>query len=408
MSLLNLPSFENLPTREEVLDSIFALWKPERPVETVAVEAALGRVLARDYHSLVTLPVVRASGGDGIAVSSKCFSNGIPDTSNWKIGEDFVRADTGDDFDDRFDAVIFIEDVDLTDDGKISIHSDVEVKKGSNVRQAGSTINKGDLLVQKHRPLRPRDLAGLHMGGVLAVEVFKKPVVAFIPTGSELVSPRSQVPRGKNIDTNSVLVQTTLQLLGAEPLLYPIVSDDKTALEQVLDDALQKADLVILNGGSSKGDEDYNARLLHKLGKVLCHGAAAAPGKPLCAAIANNKPVINLPGPFLAAYHGLEWCINALVSHYLCLPPKTRQTLEVTLTEEVRVPKDISILCNFNLGRSKNGEYLATPINFKQGPMGKTVGAIAQYMTPLGGEPLPAGSKITVELLQGIEYIPQL
>ena len=133
----------------------------------------------------------------------------------------------------------------------------------------------------------------LHQGGVWDVPVLRKPAVAFIPTGNELVPPRSAVVRGKNVDTNSVLARTSLQLLGAEPLLYPIVPDDRAMLGRTLDDALGRADIVILNGGSSKGGEDHNARLLHERGKVLCHGVAAAPGRPLCAAMVEGKPVVN-------------------------------------------------------------------------------------------------------------------
>ena len=133
-------------------------------------------------------------------------------------------------------------------------------------------MREGELLAPKHVPLRPRDLACLHLGGVWDVPVLRKPAVAFIPTGNELVPPRSAVTRGKNVDTNSVLARTSLQLLGAEPLLYPIVPDDRAMLGRTLDDALGRADIVILNGGSSKGGEDHNARLLHDRGKVLCHG----------------------------------------------------------------------------------------------------------------------------------------
>ena len=213
----------SLPKRGEVLEALFALWHPDLPAETVSVEDALGRVTAGECRSRLNLPVVRASSGDGIAVDSERFRDGVPDTSGWEMGRDFVRADTGDDFDDRFDAVIMIEDVDIGEGGRLRIRDGVTVRKGDNVRPSGSTVREGELLAPKHVPLRPRDLACLHLGGVWDVPVLRKPAVAFIPTGNELVPPRSAVVRGKNVDTNSVLARTSLQLLGAEPLLYPIV-----------------------------------------------------------------------------------------------------------------------------------------------------------------------------------------
>lgn len=246
MSASRFSGLGSLPTRGEVLEALFALWHPDLPAETISVEDALGRVTAGECRSRLNLPVVRASSGDGIAVDSERFRDGVPDTSGWEMGRDFVRADTGDDFDDRFDAVIMIEDVDIGEGGRLRIRDGVTVRKGDNVRPSGSTVREGELLAPKHVPLRPRDLACLHLGGVWDVPVLRKPAVAFIPTGNELVPPRSAVVRGKNVDTNSVLARTSLQLLGAEPLLYPIVPDDRAMLGRTLDGDLPGADKISL------------------------------------------------------------------------------------------------------------------------------------------------------------------
>ena len=178
-------------------------------------------------------------------------------------------------------------------------------------------VREGEMLAKAGLPLRPRDLAGLQMGGITRVTVWKKPVVAFIPSGSELIAPGTPLSRGKNIDTNSLLMRETLKEMGATPLCLPIVRDDGQEMADALNRAMPQADIIVMGGGSSKGEEDYTATLLHQQGKVLCHGAQAVPGKPLCAAIIDGKPVINLPGPFMAAYHGLEWCINGLVSNHV-------------------------------------------------------------------------------------------
>lgn len=400
MSASRFSGLGSLPTRGEVLEALFALWHPDLPAETVSVEDALGRVTAGECRSRLNLPVVRASSGDGIAVDSERFRDGVPDTSGWEMGRDFVRADTGDDFDDRFDAVIMIEDVDIGEGGRLRIRDGVTVRKGDNVRPSGSTVREGELLVPKHVPLRPRDLACLHLGGVWDVPVLRRPAVAFIPTGNELVPPRSAVVRGKNVDTNSVLARTSLQLLGAEPLLYPIVPDDRAMLDRTMDDALGRADIVILNGGSSKGGEDHNARLLHDRGKVLCHGVAAAPGRPLCAAMVDGKPVVNLPGPFIAAYHGFEWCIGALVSYCLHQPRPERRTLEATLDDGLPGSDKISLLCSLDVRLGADGGYVAHPIDFRQSSSARTASANAQYMTSLGGPPPRAGDRIVVELLR--------
>ena len=208
------------------------------------------------------------------------------------------------------------------------------------------------------------------------------------------------------MDTNSLLVRETIKQLGAEPLCLPIVPDDYEPILEALDSALIKADIIILGGGSSKGAEDFSATLLHQRGKVLCHGAQAVPGKPLCVAMIQGKPVINLPGPFMAAYHGLEWLVNALVSHFLMQPKQARQTVKATLTQPVEGSERFSMLLVVEVSRKRDGSgYWATPYNFKKIPMSRTVAANGQYMTKLG-ESLPAGSEIEVELLRGPAYIP--
>lgn len=401
-----VPSFANLLSREEIIRRLLENWTVERLTEEIPVEDALGRIPAADVFSCLTLPLVRASAGDGVAVSSARFADGLPDTSQWTEGEDFVRADTGDDFSDAFDAVIMIEDVELEPEGRLRITGSPRVTPGMNIRGAGSAVRAGELLARAFLPLRPRDLAVLQMGGAEIIQVIKKPVVAFIPTGSELIAPGTPLSRGKNIDINSLLVRETLKGLGAEPLCFPIIKDRPQDLEKALDEALERADIVIINGGSSKGEEDCNATLLHQRGQVLCHGAQAVPGKPLCAAFIDGKPVINLPGPFLATYHGLEWCVNAAVSHYLNQPRKRRRTVKATLTRELRGSDTVSMLMMVDVTRKAgNDGFYARPFSMREERGARCAAANGQYMTKLG-EYLSAGGEIEVELLRGVEYIP--
>ena len=143
---------DGFPSREEALADFFAAWEPARSVEYVALDDAVGRVLACDLASTNTLPVVRASSFDGIAVKSAAFANGMPDTSSWKPGVDYVRADTGDDFPDAFDAVVMIEKAVVREDGSVTFDDDVTVEPGSGVRPAGSTLRAS---LQSHMHITP-------------------------------------------------------------------------------------------------------------------------------------------------------------------------------------------------------------------------------------------------------------
>lgn len=392
----------SLPTRAQVLETLFQQWTPADKTERIPVAEALGHVLVHDQFSQVTIPVVRASAMDGVAVSSARFQDGPPDTSNWKLGEDFCRADTGDDFDDRFDAVIPIEQVDLSADGQLTLRTREPVSPGYNVRPRGSMIQAGALLAKKDRQLRPFDLACLAMGGVTEVEVYQAPRVAFLPTGSELVPLGAPVERGRNIDSNSILVQGLLTEMGASPLCCPITPDRPADVAAALDRALEEADVVVINGGSSKGAEDFNARLLEERGSALFHWVAAAPGKPMCVALIHNKPVINLPGPPLAVLYGMDWCIRAIVHRMLHKPLPRRQTIRGTLTETIRAPSDMEILCMMDV-KPTSGGYLVKQKPWRGGSMADALGAGAVYITELGRKERLPGEHLEVTLLRGLE-----
>lgn len=390
---------QQLPTRKLIVETLLEKWNPEKQTETISIDNALNRVLARNYEALYSIPVVRASAMDGVAVISDRFENGIPDTSGWKSGEDFSRADTGDDFDDRYDAVIPIEDVSISDDGKISINNNVSVKSNMNIRPAGSTIQKGETVGRENRRLQSFDLACLAMGGITEIEVYKKPRVAFLPTGSELVPLGQDVTRGKNIDSNSILVKNMLFEMGAEPILYPITKDSKDELNHVLDNALHDADIIIISGGSSKGEEDFNARILEERGAALFHWVAAAPGKPMCVAIINNKPVINIPGPPVAMFYGMDWCIRELVNKMLHLPMPKRCKIKGELTAEIAAPPSMEILCLMDIEQTDEG-YKVKQKKWRGGSMVDTLSAGATYITELGTAVKHPGEIIEVTLLR--------
>lgn len=390
---------QQLPTRKLIVETLLEKWNPEKQTETISIDNALNRVLARNYEALYSIPVVRASAMDGVAVISDRFENGIPDTSGWKLGEDFSRADTGDDFDDRYDAVIPIEDVLISEDGRLSINDNVSVKSNMNIRPAGSTIHKGETVGREHRRLQSFDLACLAMGGITEIEVYKKPRVAFLPTGSELVPLGQDVTRGKNIDSNSVLVKNMLIEMGAEPILYPITKDSKEELNLVLDSALNDADIIIISGGSSKGEEDFNARILEERGAALFHWVAAAPGKPMCVAMIDNKPVINIPGPPVAMFYGMDWCIRELVNKMLYLPMPKRCKIKGELTAEIAAPPGMEILCLMDIEQTEEG-YKVKQEKWRGGSMVDTLSAGATYITELGTAVKHPGEIIEVTLLR--------
>lgn len=386
-------------SRKEALEAIRSCWTPARTNETVPLEAALDRVLAQDLHARYSLPVVRSSTMDGIGVASALFRKGEPDTAHWQWGRDYVRADTGDDFDDRFDAVIPVEAVTFLEGGRVVLAPGTKVTPGMHVRIAGSSVARGDLLLRAGTRLRPFDLAAAVMGGHTKLTVVKKPVVAFLPTGSELIPPGTEPARGENIDSNSVLAQAMLTEMGAQPLLFPITSDNPALLRTAICAAAERADMILLCGGSSKGGEDFNAGLAGELGTLLFHSVAAAPGRPMAAAMLDGKPLINVSGPPHAAYFILDWCVSELVSTFLGIERPLRKTVRARLTKPLEATPGMEILRRFELLETERG-LEAVPVSGRGGPVCPVLTASAQFVTESAGSGLEAGEALELTYLR--------
>lgn len=352
--------YDQSATRSDALQELCRLWNPKVATRVVKLDDALGCVTAEDVFALYSLPVKRSSRCDGIAVRSADFAEGMPDTSTWVRDVDFAQADTGDDFSDDFDAVIAVESISYDEQGVLHIiEEQPDMEPGKGVNPSGSIIREGDLLVEAHTRLTPELVASLAVGGHAQVRVLTSPRVAFIPTGSELVPAGSYPQRGQNIEANGLLVAGMLSEWGAEAVRYPIVRDDEAALEAALDRALEAADIVLINGGSSRGEEDFNSTMLQRKGSHFRHGVRAVPGRPVGMAIINGKPVINVPGPVLAAFLSMDWLVRGLVAHYQGLPVLKRRVITARLAEDVKKPEAFERIIRVSLASDGEGATCA-------------------------------------------------
>ncbi len=393
----------------EALELLYSKWDIPAETEEVELKEALGRVLAEQYYAGYDIPVVRASAMDGIAVRGEDFRNGPPPAevlARWISGEDYVRADTGDDFDDRFDTVIAIENVAILPSGGVQIDGADGVVPGQCVRPAGSTVHKGVPLGIPGLPLRGIDLAALAMGGVDRVQVRRKPKVVFQPTGSELTEPGRPLERGDNYDSNGIMAYGLLTEMGAEPICRRWIPDDPDSLRRALKEALEVGDIIILNGGSSKGEEDFNTRLLAEQGNLLVHWVKNGPGRPMGIAVIDGKPVINISGPPLGALNSLEWCIRPMVCRFLGVPLPDGHKAAGYLTRDFYGPKHVRFLCMMHV-EWQDGYYYITPLPRGEVDQAVMIRANAMYFSPEGENHLPAGSLIEVDLLRDPAMIPQ-
>lgn len=400
-----MPEFKYNVSKEEAMTLFLEHWPGIMAEEWAPLSEALGRVLSRPQTARQNFPVVRASGMDGVAVASARCPQGRPQNAEtWQLGTDFVRADTGDDFPDEFDAVIPIEKVCIGENGTgLLLDQDILVEKGMCIRPTGSSVQEGQLLMAAHHRLNATDLAVLAMGNIAEVPVYRQPVVAFIPTGTELVAPGGAIQRGQNIDSNSLMAKPLLEEYGAKVQLYPIVRDEPRALEETLSRAFEACDLILLNGGSSKGSEDYALRLLGEKGKVLFHWTQCGPGRPAAMADYRGKPVVVVPGPPYGCLNVLHWLIRPIIAHMIGLPKAPAYTVRATLTEAIDGPKSISFLLGANITRNEAGKIEAHLMSFRQYGALTCLTAEGIIHTTPGQAQWKAGDEVEVTLLRPID-----
>lgn len=391
-------------TRAEALDLLCKAWNPEDEGEWIALEKALGRVTDKPLYSRNTMPVCRISQADGIAVRSADFSDGLPDTSRWVKGVDYVQADTGDDFPDEFDTIIPVEEISYDRNKCLSLAGGFTFKKGDCVGEAGTAVRREDLIVEAHVRLTPLHLTMLALGGIYQLEVIRKPRVIYIPTGSELIHAGIKPERGQTIESNSLMVTALLEQWGAAVTCYPIIKDKPLELAEALDKALLAADLVLINGGSSRGAEDFNTSLLEERAELFQHGVRAIPGRPVGLAVIAGKPVINLPGPTFAAFLAMDWCVCGLVHHYYGLPAPQRPKLKVSLSKPIQKRPDYETYVRLIVSRREGG-YEASPLGWDQNLPDSLLKMNALFIAPLGVSGYQAGEEIEAELVCGPEYL---
>ena len=314
-------------TREAAIEELVKAARFEPQSETVNLHEAHMRVTATETSAKVDVPNALCSQMDGIAVRFDDFADGMPDTSTWQLGREYDWANTGTALPEGFDCSIPIEQVEF--DGGIGTVGAGErnpgvlriiqapAKRFDKCRQAGSDFRTGQLLLPAGTRLTPAKISALAMCGYAEIEVVKKPRVAFIPTGDELVAPGNALPAGKAYDSNGVLLEGKLLLWGAEPIVHDCIPDDWDAIKDAILRACDTADIVAINAGSSKGAKDFTMEILEEIGTVFCHETNHGPGRHTSASIVNGTPVLGLSGPPSGCEITADWYLKPLVDSFL-------------------------------------------------------------------------------------------
>ena len=258
--------------------------------ETIPVFESCGRVTAKAVYAHICAPHYAASAMDGVAVSAKETFGATETTPVTLKPDQFLVLDTGDPIPEDKDAVIMVEDIVKNGDGSITIHA--AAAPWQHIRQIGEDVCAGEMILPSHMTVSPAAIGAMIAGGVLEIEVIRKPVVGIIPTGDEIIPPCTDPKPGDILEFNGSIFSAMVRSWGAEAVVYPIVPDKFDQIKEMVAKAADECDMVILNAGSSAGREDFSARVIRELGEVLYHGIAIKPGKPAILGCRGEKVIL--------------------------------------------------------------------------------------------------------------------
>lgn len=389
--------------------------------ETIPLdENALGRVLAEPVWALKSSPHYHASAMDGFAVRAESTAGAMPSAPvTLRFGPQAVCLDTGDPLPDWANAVIPIENVEpLDEQGGIApdprkpaaIRIRASITPWSHVRPLGEDIVATQLVLPAGHTLKPYDLGAIAAAGHVSVVAARRPRVAILPTGTELVPIGAELKPGDILEYNSLVIAAQLKAMGAEPVRFPITIDDFEAIRARVSEAAQTCDLVLLNAGSSAGSEDFSARVVESLGELLVHGVAVRPGHPVILGMieARNSriPIIGVPGYPVSAALTVDIFVEEILARWLGRRPTELPVISANITRKTTSPAGDDDYIRVVVG--KVGEKtLAAPIARGAGVITSLVRADGLVVLSRGVQGVEAGESVDVRLMRSPREIEQ-
>jgi putative molybdopterin biosynthesis protein len=372
-------------------------------------EHALGRVLAQPIWATISSPHYHASAMDGYAVRSDQTLDASPSLPvDLNLESQAFYVDTGDPLPNWSNAVIPVENVEYVHQkpvpgGEPAIVSTIRIRAAvtpwNHVRPMGEDIVATQLVLPAGQTLRPVDLGAIAASGHATLQVARKPRIAIIPTGTELVPVGQPVRAGEIIEYNSITLAAQVMGWGAEATRFPIIVDDFDQIITCVQQAARDHDLILLNAGSSAGSEDFSARVVEKLGELLVHGVAVRPGHPVILGMVGKRahqiPIIGVPGYPVSAILTGEIFIEPLIARWLGRAPYVPITVKASLTRKVTSPAGDDDYMRLAVGRVGE-KILAAPLSRGAGVISSLVRADGITILPRGTQGLPAGSEVEV------------
>ncbi len=382
--------------------------------ETIPTSDALGRVLAEPLVSTAALPSFTRSMVDGYAVrAADTFgaTEGLP-AYLAVIGEVLMGrtpefsldrgqaalVHTGGILPPAADAVVMVERTQKMDEANIEVLRAVAV--GENVIQVGEDIQPGAELLPAGHILRPQDIGGLMALGITRLTIARRPRVAIISSGDEVVPPEREPGPGQVRDVNTYTLAGLVTRAGGIALPQGIIPDNFDSLQAAAQRAFEQVEVLVFSAGSSVSVRDITAQVIKTLGEpgVLVHGLSLKPGKPTVLAACNGKPVFGLPGNPVSAMVVADLLLAPVIWRLqgVTTPPR-RYVLQARLTHNIASETGREDYVPVKL-TERDGETWAEPVFGKSNLIYMLVKADGMIKVPLDIGGVQAGERVQVQL----------
>ena len=386
-------------------------------IEEVDIKTSLHRFLAEEIVARTNLPGFNRSTMDGYAIRAEDSFGATDSLPSYlkMIGEikmgvkpefkinpgEAVEISTGGMLPEGANAVMMVEYTEQIDDDTIEARR--SISPWQNVAREDEDLKKGEIVLRKGHRLRPQDIGVLAGIGKTNIKIYKKPKIAIISTGNEIIPAESEPQIGQIRDINSYTLGVCIEEAGGVPVYRGIIKDEVILLEQEIQKTIKedKVEGVIISGGSSMGVRDVTLEVLNKLGKpgVLIHGVSVKPGKPTLLAIADNRPIFGLPGHPVSAMIIFDLFLRPLISRLQGGEYNGHSAKEIEAELTCNIVSDSGREDYVRVFVYKEAEkFYAEPILGKSGLISTMVRASGLIKIGLNIEGLEKGSKVMVKL----------
>ncbi|MBW1711524.1 MAG: molybdopterin biosynthesis protein [Deltaproteobacteria bacterium] len=383
--------------------------------EEIRVEEALGRVTAGPVWAKESSPRHHLAAMDGIALKAERTFGARPDRPvHLTRGLDYEPVNTGQVLPQSFDTVVMIEQVIPSEqgpdeEGRERVFLEGPAFPWQHVRKLGEDLVATELILPAGSKLGPYQLGALVAGGVYQVQVVKRPKVAIIPTGAELIdldqARQRPVEVGQLPEFNSLILAGLVEEAGGEAVRFRPIPDDYQLIKQTLTRAVEDGcDLVVINAGSSAGTSDFTASAVAELGEVLVHGVNIMPGKPTVLGKVGQTPVMGNPGYPVSAVISFEQLGGPLLAKMQGTPFLSRPSVEVKPVAPLPSKLGQEEFIRLKLGRV-GSEMVAVPLHRGAGSISSLTRADGVIRIPALTEGVEADRPVRAELLRPLEEI---